>query len=155
MTNSDRLAAAGAVLTDLSADLSGYADGIDADPQRLDALMSRRVALKEIVRSYGAADGTAGVLRWADEARRRIDSLDDSDERLAALREECAAAEQAVGRSVDASELLPGDLVVWDGHVAMVIGDGQMVEAGDPVQVNLIRTTNMNMGFKGFWRPTG
>lgn len=65
------------------------------------------------------------------------------------------AAEQAVGRSVDASELLPGDLVVWDGHVAMVIGDGQMVEAGDPVQVNPIRTTNMNMGFKGFWRPTG
>lgn len=65
------------------------------------------------------------------------------------------AAEQAVGRSVDASELLPGDLVVWDGHVAMAIGDGQMVEAGDPVQVNPIRTTNMNMGFKGFWRPTG
>ncbi|MFC3849050.1 C40 family peptidase [Corynebacterium hansenii] len=65
------------------------------------------------------------------------------------------AAEQAVGRQVDASELLPGDLVVWDGHVAMVIGDGQMVEAGDPVQVNPIRTNNMNMGFRGFWRPTG
>ena len=65
------------------------------------------------------------------------------------------AAEQTVGRPVDASELLPGDLAVWDGHVAMVIGDGQMVEAGDPVQVNPIRTTNMDMGFKGFWRPTG
>lgn len=65
------------------------------------------------------------------------------------------AAEQAVGRPIDGSELLPGDLVVWDGHVAMVVGDGQMVEAGDPVQVNPIRTTNMDMGFRGFWRPTG
>lgn len=37
----------------------------------------------------------------------------------------------------------------------MVVGDGQMVEAGDPVQVNPIRTTNMDMGFRGFWRPTG
>lgn len=65
------------------------------------------------------------------------------------------AAEQAVGRQVSQNELLPGDLVVWDGHVAMVVGDGQMVEAGDPVQVNPIRTSNMGMGFKGFYRPTG
>ena len=52
-------------------------------------------------------------------------------------------------------ELLPGDLAVWDGHVAMVIGDGKMVEAGDPVQVNPVRTTNIGMPFKGFYRPTG
>ncbi|WP_295623728.1 C40 family peptidase [uncultured Corynebacterium sp.] len=65
------------------------------------------------------------------------------------------AAEQTVGRQVSGDELLPGDLVVWDGHVAMVIGDGQMVEAGDPVQVNPIRTTNIGMPFQGYWRPTG
>jgi cell wall-associated NlpC family hydrolase len=63
---------------------------------------------------------------------------------------------QAIGASVpDASQLLPGDLVVWDGHVAMVVGNGQMIEAGDPVQINPIRTSNIGMPFMGFYRPTG
>ncbi|WP_309112481.1 C40 family peptidase [Saccharothrix sp.] len=65
------------------------------------------------------------------------------------------ASSQAMGASVPPGQLLPGDLVVWDGHVAMVIGNGQMVEAGDPVQVNPIRTDNIGMGFMGFYRPTG
>lgn len=63
---------------------------------------------------------------------------------------------QAIGASVpDASQLLPGDLVVWDGHVAMVVGNGMMIEAGDPVQLNPIRTDNIGMPFLGFYRPTG
>ena len=65
------------------------------------------------------------------------------------------AEEQAVGRAVSAEELQPGDLAVWDGHVAMYAGDGQMIEAGDPVQTNPVRTSNMGMTFKGFYRPTG
>ncbi|USX50866.1 C40 family peptidase [Lentzea sp. HUAS12] len=65
------------------------------------------------------------------------------------------ASSQAMGASVPPDQVLPGDLVVWDGHVAMVIGNGQMVEAGDPVQVQPIRTTNSGMSFYGFYRPTG
>ncbi|MFT3899516.1 MAG: C40 family peptidase [Gordonia sp. (in: high G+C Gram-positive bacteria)] len=57
------------------------------------------------------------------------------------------------GVRVSRAQLQPGDLAVWDGHVAMVVGDGLMVEAGDPVQVNPIRTTNMGQGFQGFYRP--
>ncbi|MDN5582290.1 MAG: C40 family peptidase [Corynebacterium sp.] len=64
------------------------------------------------------------------------------------------ADQQAVGTPVGADDLAPGDLVVWDGHVAMVTGDGQMIEAGDPVQVNPVRTENIGMGFLGFYRPT-
>ncbi|MGC0364981.1 cell wall-associated NlpC family hydrolase [Rhodococcus sp. 27YEA15] len=40
------------------------------------------------------------------------------------------AQEQDVGSAVNQNDLRPGDLAVWDGHVAMVIGNGQMVEAG-------------------------
>ncbi|MEJ6549401.1 NlpC/P60 family protein [Corynebacterium sp. USCH3] len=64
------------------------------------------------------------------------------------------ADQQAVGTRVSADQLAPGDLVVWDGHVAMVTGDGQMIEAGDPVQINPVRTENIGMGFLGFYRPT-
>ncbi|WP_237573657.1 C40 family peptidase [Mycolicibacterium lacusdiani] len=64
------------------------------------------------------------------------------------------AQEQDIGARVDGQSLRPGDLAVWDGHVAMVVGDGLMVEAGDPVQLSPVRTTNAGQGFQGFWRPT-
>lgn len=64
------------------------------------------------------------------------------------------AQEQDVGAPVDPGSLRPGDLAVWDGHVAMVVGDGTMIEAGDPVQLSPIRTTNAGQGFHGFFRPT-
>lgn len=65
------------------------------------------------------------------------------------------AEQQCVGREVSEAELQPGDLVVWDGHVAMYSGNGNMIEAGDPVQESPLRTTNMGMAFQGFFRPTG
>ena len=65
------------------------------------------------------------------------------------------AHEQAIGTQVSYDQLQPGDLAVWDGHVAMYAGDGMYIEAGDPVQMNPVRTSNIGMPFKGFWRPTG
>ncbi|MDH6196872.1 cell wall-associated NlpC family hydrolase [Mycobacterium frederiksbergense] len=65
------------------------------------------------------------------------------------------AQEQDIGRAVSAGSLRPGDLAVWDGHVAMVVGAGTMIEAGDPVKLSPVRTTNAGQGFQGFWRPTG
>jgi peptidoglycan DL-endopeptidase CwlO len=65
------------------------------------------------------------------------------------------SAAQAIGASVPPGALMPGDLIVWRGHVAMAIGDGTLVEAGDPVQINPVRTENIGMPFLGFYRPTG
>lgn len=65
------------------------------------------------------------------------------------------AQEQHNGATqVSPGDLMPGDLAVWDGHVAMVIGNGQFVEAGDPVQISSVRTENVGMDFYGFYRPT-
>ncbi|MEV6771473.1 C40 family peptidase [Nocardia sp. NPDC051030] len=65
------------------------------------------------------------------------------------------AQEQGNGHAqIGPGDLMPGDLAVWDGHVAMVIGNGQLVEAGNPVQIGAIRTENMGMRFLGFYRPT-
>jgi cell wall-associated NlpC family hydrolase len=64
------------------------------------------------------------------------------------------AQEQDVGGAVDPDSLRPGDLAVWDGHVAMIVGNGTMIEAGDPVHLSPIRTDNAGQGFQGFWRPT-
>jgi cell wall-associated NlpC family hydrolase len=88
----------------------------------------------------GVALDCSGLTQWAYHAS----GLDLP--RLAEL--------QDVGAAVSPSALLPGDLAVWDGHVAMVVGDGMMIEAGDPVQLSPIRTTNAGQGFQGFWRPT-
>jgi hypothetical protein len=50
-----------------------------------------------------------------------------------------------------ATKLVGGDRV----YVASS-GNGivTMVEAGDPIQLSPIRTTNLSQGFQGFWRPT-
>lgn len=51
------------------------------------------------------------------------------------------------GRKVLASEALPGDLLFYGPNgtqsVAMFIGNGQMIEVGDSVQVTPVRTSNM------------
>jgi DNA repair protein RecN (Recombination protein N) len=78
-----RLGEALAVLDDVAAELTGYLDRLDADPERLVAVLSRQAELKSLTRKY-AAD-TDGVLAWAADARARLDNLDTSDEALAAL----------------------------------------------------------------------
>ena len=62
-----RLAEALALLGDVGAELTGYLDRLDADPERLAAVLSRQAELKALTRKY-AAD-VDGVLAWAAAAR--------------------------------------------------------------------------------------
>ncbi|MEU6701700.1 DNA repair protein RecN [Pseudonocardia sp. NPDC046786] len=87
-----RLAEVLAVLADTGAELSGYLDQLDADPERLEQVLARQAELRSLTRKY-AAD-TDGVLDWAHTARERLNGLDTSDDALAGLaasRDELAA----------------------------------------------------------------
>ena len=64
-----------------------------------------------------------------------------------------AQEQDTAGFRVSQAQLQPGDLAVWSGHVAMYIGNDQMIEAGDPVGVSPVRTTNLDQTFEGFFRP--
>jgi len=46
--------------------------------------------------------------------------------------------------------LPPGDLAVWDGHDAMVVGDGMMIKAGAPSGCRRSGPTNAGQSFQGF-----
>jgi cell wall-associated NlpC family hydrolase len=62
---------------------------------------------------------------------------------------------QTVGAKITANNLMAGDLAVWDGHVAMALGNGQMLETGATVvKIVPLRRSNIGMHFLGFYRPT-
>jgi len=78
-----RLAEAGTLLADVAGELSAYAENLDADPARLEAVHERRAALRSLTRKY--AEDVDGVIAWAERARTRLAALDVSDEALAEL----------------------------------------------------------------------
>src|SRR5215207_4648246 len=80
-----RLDEVAAQLADVGAELSGYLESLQADPERLAAVLARQAELKQLTRKY-AAD-VDGVLGWAEQARRRLAGLGISEEELTALAE--------------------------------------------------------------------
>ncbi|MET8800412.1 DNA repair protein RecN [Nocardia sp. NPDC004568] len=91
---SPRLAEAIAVVVDLTTELSGYLSDLPSDPGALESMLSRQAELKSLTRKY--APDIDGVIAWADEARTRLDSLDVSEETLAALTAEVEAGAERV-----------------------------------------------------------
>lgn len=83
----DRMKELEILAADLSADISAYSGGIDASPQRLAFVESRRAALKTLTREFGNVDD---LLAWVTENRPRLAELEGGDEVLGQLREELA-----------------------------------------------------------------
>ncbi len=90
---------------DAGLELAGYADGLDVDPQRLDALRERSADLARLTRKYG--EGPAGsldpgaVAAYAAGARQRLVVLAGGDERAAALHGEVERLRGEVARTAD------------------------------------------------------
>ncbi len=89
----DRLDEASYILTDAATELASYAESVDADPARLAHVQERRALLTSLSRKYGpTADD---ILGWAQDAAKRLSSLEGDDERIEELR---AEAEELYGR---------------------------------------------------------
>jgi DNA repair protein RecN (Recombination protein N) len=80
---SSRLAALEAELRDAGHDLERSADGIEADPARLDAIEERLHQVERLQRKYGAT--VPEILGFHDEAARELAALDGADERESEL----------------------------------------------------------------------
>jgi DNA repair protein RecN (Recombination protein N) len=147
-----RLQEAATLLSDVVAELSGYLAGLDADPRRLEQVLSRQAELKGLTRKY-AAD-VDGVLAWAEQARTRLGEVDTSDEAVAALaarRDELAgelagmAAEISTARAA-AARALAGAVTAELAGLAMAqatleVSVGVLeAGAGDPHAIDVAGT---------------
>jgi DNA repair protein RecN (Recombination protein N) len=81
--SANRLKEAGYLLTEVTADLARYLDHLDGEPGRLEQIAARRAELSTLTRKYGTTSDE--VLIWADEAARRLATLEESDDRIAQL----------------------------------------------------------------------
>jgi DNA repair protein RecN (Recombination protein N) len=80
----ERLAEVSYLLSDLAADVASYAAGLESDPARLAVVSERRAVLIGLQRKYG--ESIDEVLAWAQSSTGRLLELDQTDDRIDALR---------------------------------------------------------------------
>jgi DNA repair protein RecN (Recombination protein N) len=86
-----QLAAAKAAVEDVSAEVRDFADRVQAKPERLEEIEDRLAVLDRLKRKYGGAGagGSLGeVVRFGEDAARRLAEVENRDSMLAELRVE-------------------------------------------------------------------
>ena len=86
-----------AALRDLQAELSHYSDKTDIDPARLQQLEERLNLIHSLKRKYGAT--VAEVIAFGEEARRKLQSLEQRDAELGRLNAELQKLEAELWRA--------------------------------------------------------
>jgi DNA repair protein RecN (Recombination protein N) len=85
----ERAAGLAAEVADLASSLRAYAEGVLADPERLDAVQGRIAQLRDLLRKYG--DDEAAVLANAERSAARLAEIEGGAVRSEALETEAAA----------------------------------------------------------------
>ena len=77
-------------LKEISYTVQGYLDGLDFEPERLDALQSRMDVIDKLERKYGAS--IEAVLAYREKIEKEIEGFENFDEIVAALEKKCGEA---------------------------------------------------------------
>ncbi|HVC25088.1 MAG TPA: DNA repair protein RecN [Acidimicrobiales bacterium] len=92
-----------AELADTASELRRSSESFEEDPARLSTVRARRARIHALVRKHG--DDLGDVLRFADDARRRVDELLAGDAAVLALAKE----RSELGAALDLAESAVGD----------------------------------------------
>jgi len=153
----DRLAELSYLLSDLAADVSSYATGLETDPARLAVVSERRAALTALTRKYG--ETIDEVLAWSMSAATRLIDLDNTDGRIdelkarsAALRDQLAAigselSERRGKAAAALAEVVTGELTqLAMPHATLTVAVTQTAdEAGLKVGDRTLRFTSTGL----------
>jgi DNA repair protein RecN (Recombination protein N) len=83
-----------ALLNDLQSEVSSYRDRLDLDPARLQELEERLNLIQTLKRKYGSS--LADVIAFGNEARKKLQQLEQRDTEIARLNAELQKAEAAL-----------------------------------------------------------
>ena len=86
-----------AALRELQSSLSHYVDKVDVNPERLQELEERLNLLHSLKRKYGAK--LADVIAFGDEAKQKLQNLEQRDEELGRLNAALAKADSELARA--------------------------------------------------------
>ncbi|MDX1657947.1 MAG: DNA repair protein RecN [Nitriliruptorales bacterium] len=143
-----RLESLAAETTELRRDLRAYADGIDADPGRLEQLRDRQAAIRRLSRKYGGDVET--ILAYAADARRELEELEAAEAGAAGLAERVDALGQEVEQR--AQSLARGRRAAGDALADAV--QAHLADLGMPHARFAVELTPVELGPHGADRVT-
>jgi DNA repair protein RecN (Recombination protein N) len=141
-----QLASARAVIDDVAETLRGYAEGINASPERLAEIEDRLASIDRLKRKYGKS--VAEVIAFGEDVARKLSEVEDRDEILKKLRGE---VEQGAAAFRVAASALTSERKTAAAKLGR-IAEGQMNSLAMKVKFEVTVAANEQVGT---WSSTG